>query len=149
MELTTTQGFENDPKWIARSLGISVTEVKVALERLVRLELIEIKNGTLVQTANDLTNGIAGTTTSGAHKQLQRQVLTKALDAIDNTRPEDKDITSMTMAIDRKKLPKARKLIAKFRRDLCQFLERGNREEVYQLGIQLYPVSNRTNKETI
>jgi uncharacterized protein (TIGR02147 family) len=145
MELTVTEGFKNDPQWIARSLNISVIEVKVAIERLMRLELIEEKDGTLIQTENLLSNGFTGVTTSGAHKQLQRQVLQKALEAIDNTPQEDKDITSMTMAIDRSKLPEARKLIQKFRRDLCQFLENGKKEDIYHLGVQLYPVSKRIN----
>lgn len=62
---------------------------------------------------------------SSAHKNLQRQILQKAIDAIDNAHADEKDITAMTMAIDIKKNPEARKLIAKFRRDLCAYLEHG------------------------
>jgi uncharacterized membrane protein (DUF106 family) len=47
----------------------------------------------------------------------------------------------MTMSIDVKKLPEARKIIKKFRREMSQFLESGNQTRVYQLGIQLFPIS--------
>ncbi len=55
----------------------------------------------------------------------------------------EKDITSMTMAVDPKHLGKARSLISKFRRDLCDLLEDGDQEVVYNLGIQLYPISKK------
>jgi uncharacterized protein (TIGR02147 family) len=144
LDLTFTAGFESDPSWIADKLGVPVTEIKSAIARLKRLELIEERDGCLVKTEACLSNGVAGVDTSIGHKQLQRQVLQKALDAIDNTPQEEKDITSMTMAIDVKKIPEARRIIKQFRRDMCRFLEDGKRTRVYNLGVQLYPVSKST-----
>jgi uncharacterized protein (TIGR02147 family) len=50
LELTDTKGFKSDPKWIATRLGISVFEVKEAIDRLKTLELLEEKNGVLNKT---------------------------------------------------------------------------------------------------
>ena len=61
--------------------------------------------------------------------------------AIDDCPAESKDITSITMAIDTANIEKAKKLIAKFRRDLCTLLDHGDQTFVYNLGIQLYPIS--------
>lgn len=147
LDLTFTEGFKSDPAWIARVLGIPVTEARSAIARLKRLELLEEHDGHLVKANAHISNGAAGLHTSSGHKQLQRQVLQMALDAIDDTPQEDKDITSMTMAIDVEKIPEARKIIKKFRRELCQFLESGRRSRVYHLGVQLYPVSRSTESK--
>jgi plasmid maintenance system antidote protein VapI len=143
LELTFTEKFQSDPNWIARTLGITSTEASLAIERLKRLELVREINGVLKKTDVFITNFADGVT-GPAHKQLQRQVLQKALDAIDNVPQEVKDITSMTLSIDVEKLPEARKLIKQFRRSLTRFLENGKKTRVYHLGVQLYPVSSPT-----
>lgn len=42
LELTRTQGFQPDSRWIGRVLGISVDEVNVAIQCLIRLGLLEM-----------------------------------------------------------------------------------------------------------
>ncbi len=140
LELTFTQDFDFDIQWMAKTLSITQSEMKIALERLLRLGLLEKQKGTIVKTHKALTNYTPGFTSS-ANKEFQRQILMKALDAIDHVEAEKKDITSMTMAIDIDKLPEAKKIITKFRRDMCAFLEDGEQTEVYNLGIQLYPIT--------
>ena len=55
-ELITVKGFRNDSKWIAKTLNISPTEVNIALERLVRLDLIKLhKDGKLSQGVRLIT----------------------------------------------------------------------------------------------
>lgn len=140
LELTFVADFQSDPKWIGKKLSISAEEAKIAIERLKRLELLKGDEGRLIKTSKLITNnGLINT--SGAHKELQRQVISKALDAVDECQAKDKDITSMTMAIDVKNLDKARKLISKFRREMCELLEDGNQSQVYNLAVQLYPIS--------
>lgn len=139
LEMTFLNDFKSEPKWIANKLGITAAEAKIAIERLKRLELIREESGVLYKTENFITNFSDGVTSS-ALKRLQRSVLEMGLDAIDNIAPEDKDITSMTFAIDKSKLPQAREKIKSFRREMCQFLETGDRDSVYHLGIQLYPI---------
>lgn len=145
LEMTDAKGFKFEYPWIANQLNISVTEARQAVERLLRLELVLKQNGTLVKTQGFVTNG-DDTLTSSAHKQLQRHVLQKALDAIDTVSTEEKDISSITMAIDEAKIPAAKKMITKFRRHLCAFLEDGEQTRVFNLAIQLYPISKKTKR---
>jgi len=145
MDLTFVEGFESSPAWIAKSLGITAMEARAAIDRLMRLNLLTGENGRLQKTEAFLTNYEEGIT-APALKNFQRQILEKALAAIDSVPQEEKDITSMTMSIDVEKLSQAKKLIKKFRRDLCAFLETGKRTRVYNLGIQLYPVSKNLKK---
>ena len=144
LELINIDGFDQKPSWCARVLGISTAEAQFAIERLVRLKLLRFEDGTLTRTNRLITNFSPGMT-SPAHKNLQRQILQMAIDAIDCIEGDEKDITAMTMAIDVRKVPEARKLIAKFRRDLCAYLEDGEATRVYQLAIQLYPISKNIN----
>lgn len=146
LELTFVEDFESEPEWIAKRLGISSVEASIAIERLLRLELLARVDGRLLKTERFITNYSEGLT-GPALKELQRQLLKKALEAIDMTPLEQKDITSMTMAIDPKKIPEAKARIKKFRRQLCEFLEDGERTVVYNLGVQLFPLSTATQSQ--
>ncbi len=42
LELTRRQGFRPDSRWIARELRVTVDEANIALQRLLRLELLEM-----------------------------------------------------------------------------------------------------------
>ncbi len=140
LELTYVSGFKADPKWIARKLSITVEVVKAAVNRLKRLGLLIEKNGSLLKSAKLITNQSL-INTSAAHKELQRHVIEKALSAIDECSAEEKDITSMTMAIDVSKIDQARELTRRYRREMCALMENGEQTQVYNLGIQLYPIS--------
>lgn len=146
VELTSVEDFKSDPSWIARQLRISVPEAKGAIQRLVRLGMLKAEGGTLVRSNPHFSNAEDGVTSS-AHKQFQRELLSKALEAIDTTPMAEKDITSMTMAIDVRKIPAARKRIEQFRREMCTFLEDGNQTQVFNLGIQLYPLSKNRRSQ--
>ncbi|MCO4755645.1 MAG: TIGR02147 family protein, partial [Bacteriovoracaceae bacterium] len=78
-------------------------------------------------------------------KRFHKQHIGKSLNAIDNVPVELRDITTMTMAIDIEKLPDAKELIKKFRRDLCNFLENDKKNNVYNLNIQLIPLADKVS----
>jgi uncharacterized protein (TIGR02147 family) len=140
LDLTLLSNFKNDPIWIAKKLGITKLEVKAALARLIRLGMLEEKNGVVSKSSAQFTNYQEGIT-SAAHKEYQRQVVKKALHAIDHCRSDHKDITSMTIVTSIEKLVSAKLKIKKFRRQLCQYLEDGKKEAVFHLAVQLYPVT--------
>lgn len=140
MELSCTDDFDPKPRSIAKRLGITTDEARAAIERLKRLNLIFETNNSFVKSSKNISNFKPGQT-SQAHKSYQKQILEKAIDAIEECPPELKDITSISMAIDVDKIPKARKLIANFRQKLCDFMEEDSQEEVYNLSIQLHPIT--------
>src|SRR4051812_45475661 len=45
LELTLASEFKSEAAWISKQLGISVTETKLAIERLLSLELLRVENG--------------------------------------------------------------------------------------------------------
>ncbi len=148
LELITVEGFRADHKWIAKSLNINVTEVQSALERLVRLGLLEQdKNGKWeTHSANNTTINLDYS--EAALKSLQQQILEKAIVSLQEIPLDQRDQSAMTMAIDSKLLPEAKKKIRTFRRDLCAFLQDGRkRDQVFHLSVSLYPVSKKSIEE--
>jgi uncharacterized protein (TIGR02147 family) len=143
LELTFVNGFKSDPKWIAKELGISVAETKMALDRLLQLELLENdENGSLRKSLGHITTADKHITNS-ALKLHQKQILQRAIESLENEPIETRSMTSMTMAINPEKLPVARQMIEEFTQNLCQFLEADKRKQVYELGICLYPVQKK------
>ncbi|RYZ77861.1 MAG: TIGR02147 family protein [Proteobacteria bacterium] len=145
LELLAVEGFEPKPNWIARTLGLSLAETKAAIERLTRNGFIEVhQSGRWVDATGSVTN-IESRTPSSAARKLQLQLFTKALHAIEHIPIEERDHTGMTMAVDSKLLPEAKRRVAKFRRELCDFLESSSRKDsVYQMSIALFPLSKRS-----
>lgn len=142
LDLTLTKGFKSDTGWIARKLGISHSEAQIAVERLKRLGMLVEERKILKKGKSHYANYTPGQT-SEAHREYQRQILRKALEAVDTCDPEDKDITCITIAANPKKLEAAREKIKKFRRDLCAFLEDGTGETVHVMAVQLFPLTKK------
>ena len=142
LELVDTRDFRADARWIARSLGISVAEAHEAIERLMRLELLQTReDGSLKRRPGRVTTTGNGFT-AAAFRQLQAQVLEKALRALEEIPPERRDQSSMTFAFDTARLPEAKAILRKFRRQFCDRLQQGTvGNSVYQLGLSFYPVS--------
>jgi len=150
LELVHVKGFKPEPKWIARTLGITVTEVHAAIERLQRLDFLEISpSGKWKILDSGKTTTIGHELTSVALRKMQRQILEKAMESLENISPDLRDQSSMTMAIDTSRIGEAKKRILKFRRQLSEFLESSEkRDQVYQISISLFPLSqiNREKK---
>jgi len=144
LSLAITEGFQDNPDWIAKTLGIQKREARTALERLERLDLlVRNEHGTLVPTGKQFrtTNGIPNTYLRKHHVET----LDLARRAMDEDEFSACDFSGMTMAINPAKIPEAKKMITDFRRSLCAYLESDSKKEVYRLSIQLFPLSNRDN----
>lgn len=142
LELITVKNFKSDPKWVARALGISVAEVSAAVERLIRLDYIEIsaRGKWLNRSGNNTTVG--NEFTAIAFRRLQQQILSMATTALEEVPLELRDQSSMTVAIDTRLLPEAKLRIKKFRREMARLVQKsGSWNEVYQLGISFYPLT--------
>jgi uncharacterized protein (TIGR02147 family) len=139
LSLAETEGFKSNPKWIANRLNIQVREASTALERLERLGMLKKANGRFISTGLQFE-----TSTDMANLSLRKshfenlQLAQKSLETDDVLK---RDFSSMTMAIDPKRLPEAKKLIKNFRRRLCAYLEAGSKKEVYRICVQLFPLS--------
>jgi uncharacterized protein (TIGR02147 family) len=145
LELIKVRGFQPSEKWVARRLRISASEVNIAVQRLTRLGLLEITADGRWVCLEGSTTSVSNEYTDAAKKRLQRQILGKAAQALDDVPFADRDQSAILMAVNRKHLPAAKDMIRDFRRRLCALLEEGDdKEEVYYLTVSLFPVSMGT-----
>ena len=130
-----------EARWMAGKLGISEIEAKDAIERLQRLGLVEKDNqGKWKQAGTPIRFDNQDST--AATRKYYRQLLSRALESLEHDPAETRDFTSMTLAIDPKDLGLAREKIRAFRRSLTRELEsRGKPKQVYNLNIQIFPLS--------
>jgi len=139
--LFDTEDFQSNTKWMAKRLNADVVEVKLAFERLVRVGLVETRDGVLVKRKKNIatTDQIANVALRKSHEQT----LKHAEEALWTTEIEDRDISSVTMAADISQIPRVKKEIKKFRRRIMALLENEKASEVYNLNIQLVPVTRK------
>jgi uncharacterized protein (TIGR02147 family) len=151
LELLRVDNYISDLEWIANSLGMTKIECRDAVERLVRVELVEKwEDGTLVDVSGGKSTNISNDMKHGALRKMQKQLLLKSIECIDKIDYEKRNNTSITMAIDTEKLPEAIDEITKFRRKMGKLLSRGSkRDQVYNLSVALCPLSNIKNKEIL
>lgn len=145
LELVRLPTFKPETKWIASALGIATAEVSAAVERLIRLEMLEVvKDKWAVLSPDNST--VDGTYTRAALKKLQKQFLAKAIEALDETSLDFRDQSGMTVAVNTKDIPMIKHKIKNFRRSLTKCIETNKKpDEVYQLSISFFPLTK--NKE--
>ncbi|RZA08230.1 MAG: TIGR02147 family protein [Proteobacteria bacterium] len=144
LSLMETKAFRSDEKWIARRLGISALEAREALARLLRTGLVVMRGKDYIPSGKNLST--SEDIPSAALRRSHRQSLEQAIDSLENVSVERRDISSVTMAIDAAKLPLAKAAIREFRRKLMNLLETGDANEVYNLNIQLHPLTLEEKK---
>jgi uncharacterized protein (TIGR02147 family) len=140
LSLAETNSFQNDPKWIAERLNIKVQDAKAAIERLERLELLQNIDGKLVPTGKNVQSPDHSVNLSLRRSHMQNLELAKQ--SLEKDSIHIRDFTAITMAIDTKKIDQAKKMIREFRDNLCAFMESGEKNEVFKMCIQLFPLSN-------
>lgn len=141
LELTYIKGFKFSEKSVARVLGITIFEARSAIGRLQKLGFLKVtRGGKWIDSLGDSYDQ-GNFASEEANKQLQEQILSKAITALYEVDYDKRVQSSMTAAISKEKIPYAKKKIVKFIRDLTKELHGSNRDEVYHLSVSLYPVS--------
>ena len=141
LSLMELADFDRKPAVIASRLGISSVDARSSLDRMTRLGLVREVDGKLVKMSGNITT--THDIESAALKLSHKQNLELAAASLDDVEVSMRDITSVTMAIDIAKLPLAKEMIKKFRRQLSAFLESDLKNEVYNLNVQLFPLTKK------
>ncbi|NUM87811.1 MAG: TIGR02147 family protein, partial [Bdellovibrionales bacterium] len=145
LELATLPGVKLTANAISTALDIGVVEAREALLTLERLELLrKDASGRLTPTNQTTTNILDPDFSSAAMRKLQARLLEKSREALERIPRDRRDHTSLTVAMDPRDLPAAKRLAEKFRRDLNRLAQRRPGREVYQLQISLFPLSHLT-----
>jgi uncharacterized protein (TIGR02147 family) len=145
LSLTHLPSAKADPRWIAQQLGISVQQANEALVRLQRLGLVVLKpKFKTVPAALEILSDVP----SAAIQKFHKQILNVASEKLETVPLKAREFQSITLAINPSKLPMARKLILEALQKIEQTLETGPAREVYNLSLQLFPLTPISNQES-
>jgi len=142
LSLLETVDAQANPRWIASRLGIPISQAKISLDLMKRLGILAEVDGKLKQSGPPLC--VENKTSADAVRKTVRQLSAKASESFENDAFETRDFSYCTFTMNPRQIKIASQRIQDFRRSLMQELESyGDLEEVYELTIQLFPVSRR------
>jgi uncharacterized protein (TIGR02147 family) len=145
LAILTLPRFEPTKENIAERLYLTIAVCEAALNRLRRLGLvIEDERGAWKPTHRQLQ---VESTPSEAIRHYHREVLRKAMVAIENQDFEEREFSNFVLTVDPKVLPVAKKRLRVLQNELVQLLEGTNASRVYQLSIQLFRVDTDKKKK--
>ncbi len=147
MELSLVEGFSSEPSWIARSLGISEIETKMAIERLLKLKMLERDKKKQLKLTGQFFSDPCGIP-SDAIKKFHRQLIQKSATALEEQSLQHREFSSTVLAMNEEDLPEAKKVLKEFRESFDKrFSASQKKTKVYALGIQLFGLQNKIEKE--
>lgn len=141
-ELVALKGFRPDAKWISKKMGSGVSE-KDAEESIQLLSAL----GLLKKSANSLKQTNTNITTSDEVRSLlvknyHRQMLQLAMSALERFPAANRDVSSITIPIHAKDLPKIKEHLQLMRKEILNMAAEPNEgDDIVQINMQLFPLT--------
>jgi uncharacterized protein (TIGR02147 family) len=145
LDLTTCEDFVSDLKWISRRLKVPIGDVSEAIHFLLEKGYLIEEKGQWKKT--DLHLRYPCTTPNETIRNFHKEYLLKAIQVMkEQTSPEEfsrRVISGMIIASDPKKIAQARQVLETALLEASRILCEGECTELYQLGVQLYPLTSK------
>lgn len=146
--LVDIRGFKNDPHWIAKRLGGNITSSQAAeaIESLLKLGMLEnSEDHSLRQVSGAIT--VPDDTRSVAVFNYHQTMIRLASEALRLIPASSREMNGATISIPHDKLPEIKEKIRAFRKEINQIASSfENPDEVFQLNIQLFPLTKLGEK---
>ncbi len=121
---------------------ISISDFKKGLKILIKTNLIQknakgkyVRNNTLISSGTELKSFTV-------HK-FQKETMNLASEALDRFDKEERELSTITMSIDKKAYNKIKERSAEFRKEIMEIAANTNNPtRVLQLNLQIFPLSN-------
>lgn len=143
LELATCEDFVDGPLWAASRLGLPPFQAEQALQLLKESGFLILKDGKWVKCDDFLK--VATQLTSAELRAYHIGFLEKAIEQLSLSSVEavsKRSIHSITFGFDPSRVEEARQLIEEFRKKWLRTFKNCDLKEVYQLNIQLFPLSH-------
>ena len=124
--------------------------MNVALDRLLALGMVEWneKNKKWILIEEAVSN-VDENYSQIANRKMQKQLLEKAVNALELIPFENRDQSSISFPMSKNKIKEAKLLLKEFRMKFAEILQNDeNASDVYQLVLGFYPLT-QTNKEKL
>lgn len=142
LELTHVRGFKPDTRWIAKTLRVSVEEVNIALQRMLRLRLLEMAGRKHWLDKSSDAEFHCTALTETASNEVNQKVHELAIEAIRRFPARKRVHSSMVVAINSMKIPQLEILSEKFMNDIRSLLSDNTKnDDVYYAEVSLFPLT--------
>lgn len=143
-ELIASSEFDGSLKWLAQKIRPEISEKEI--EKSIRL----LENlGFICQTSDGRWKQTSPLVSTGDECQslillnYHKSLLSLAKNQLDKIPPHLRDVSALTLGIDKKLLPHLKKRIQEFRKDILKMVaDQDLPNEVVVLSMQLLPVTN-------
>ncbi len=151
LEILNLKDFDGTQKFIElyMSEALSSAQVKLTIERLVRLDLVANTKGKLSRR-KDSSILFDANIPSEAVRSYHAQMLQRAQRSIEEQSLEQRDLRSSTLCFKNEDYKKAKQIIAECHKKLSLLSRDRNGEMIYQLNTQLFELipSTKTGLDT-
>ena len=137
--------FEPSLDAIQERLAVTRVRAEVVVENLIKYGMLSkdeagnwLRTHSRFRTTEDVT--------SEALQASHRESLAVAQRKLDETAVDLRDFSSLMVAIDLEKIPEAKIIIREFRQKFAELMKTGKHTDVYQLAIQLFPLTQTQTK---
>lgn len=136
--------FAPSLKEICRQLDLTETRAEVVVHNLISCGLLkETEKGLEKAQCNvRTTEDVMSTALQKSHIEA----MTMGIDKIKNVDVDMRDFSSVTFAMDPAKMPEAKAILREFRQKMTALMESGEKTEVFQMAIQMYPLTENFKK---
>jgi uncharacterized protein (TIGR02147 family) len=142
LELVEVQGFKTDSRWIANTLGIGVKDVNIALQRLLRLGLLEMSGRDHWIDKSGDAEFHSSALTEAACNRMNQEIHELAIDAIERIPSRYRIHRQMVVACGSKKLPRLKMLAEEFISEVRSLASESDaKDDVYQIEVSFFPVT--------
>lgn len=145
LELVELSDFKNDVEWIKARLGneVSSQNINKAIERLLKLELLEKSSSGKISRAKDNPILLENYIPSEAIRHFHKQMIEKAKVAVEEQHVKERDIRGSMISIRSKDYSKVQEIIKKAHAEIVKYSCEGNGDDLYQFNTQFFRVTKR------
>ena len=137
-EMAYLPDFKVDSAWIVKRLNknITVDQAKEALKVLEKLGLLTNHRSVAVDVSPRMK--------ASAINEFHREMGAQALESVKDDNYEEREFNALTVCVSKENLPLIKERLREFRKELNRFLSNDkNGDEVYQLNLQLFPLTRK------
>lgn len=143
LSLLETKGFQWSASHISQRLGITAMEARLAMRNLEKLGFVTFPSPTSVQSPKAHWT-VGAQIPSVAIRKYHRQVLEKAIDALENIPVDEREFQGIGLVIKKSDLKRFKGEIDRFTEMVRNKFHRPRESDVYQLQIVLFPLTHES-----
>lgn len=148
LEMTELKDFKNDPIYISRRLDgeVSPSNVIKAIERLLKLELLEKTKTGGLKRATENTFLFENRIPNDAVRHFHKQMIAKATQAIERQQINERYISGSTVTLHKRDYEKAVEILRQAHKEITNLSCKKDGDELYQFNTQFFRLTKQSEE---